>query len=151
MAVGLTVTLQAHGVPPFIALICSGPAWILWTYLTIPFSVMMTNLVYLCVDLFFRDVTHRNTFKVPAKGAVLFVCAPHSNQLIDPLIVMRTCPRPVGFLCAAKTMRKRIIGSMANALDTIPVERAQVVACTGTPPLLSILLLPLKTNELPHA
>ena len=77
------------------------------------------------VDLFFRDVTHRNTFKVPARTPVIFVCAPHSNQLIDPLIVMRTCPRPAGFLCAAKTLRKSIVGSIAKALDSIPVERPQ--------------------------
>ena len=94
LAVGLTVTLQAFGVPPFWALMCSGPVWLAWVYVTIPVSVMVCNLTYLAVDLFFRDVVSRNTFKVPSKAPVIFVCAPHSNQLIDPLIVMRTCPRP---------------------------------------------------------
>ena len=83
------------------------------------------------VDLFFRDVTHRNTFKVPTRQPVIFVCAPHSNQLIDPLIVMRTCPRPAGFLCAAKTLRQRLVGSIARALDSIPVERPQDLRRTG--------------------
>lgn len=125
VSVGLTISLQAYGVPAFLAILCAVPLWSLWVYISIPLSVMMTNLCYLCVDLFFRDVTSRNTFKVPKKGPVLFVCAPHSNQLLDPVVVMRTCPRQAGFLCAAKTMRKAIAGTIATALDSIPVERPQ--------------------------
>lgn len=132
VALGVTVTCQAYGVPPFVAILVSLPLYILWTYISIPASVMMTNVMFMCVDLFFRDVTSRNTYKVPAKAPVLFVCAPHSNQLLDPLVVMRTCPRHTGFLCAAKTMRKRIIGFIAKALDSIPVERAQDLKRKGT-------------------
>jgi len=125
VAVGLTISLQAVGVPPFVALLASLPLWAMWVYISIPLSVMVTNLMYLCVDLFFRDITSRNTFKVPTKAPVLFVCAPHSNQLLDPIVVMRTCPRRAGFLCAGKTMRKPVAGAIAKALDSIPVDRAQ--------------------------
>lgn len=131
VAVGLTISLQAVGVPPFIALLASLPLWATWVYISIPLSVMVTNLMYLCVDLFFRDITSRNTFKVPTKAPVLFVCAPHSNQLLDPIVVMRTCPRRAGFLCASKTMRMRVAGAIAKALDSIPVERAQDLKRTG--------------------
>ena len=42
-------------------------AW-LWT-----FSVL--------VDLFFREVHPRSGWKVPKEGPVIFVCAPHANQV----------------------------------------------------------------------
>lgn len=132
VSLGITITCQAYGMPPFYAVLVSLPLYLLWMYISIPASVMMTNVMLLCVDLFFRDVTSRNTFKVPSKSPVLFVCAPHGNQLIDPLVVMRTNPRQVGFLCAAKTMRKQVIGYIARALDSIPVERAQDLRRKGT-------------------
>ena len=33
------------------------------------------------VDLFFREVVPRGSWKVPKTGAVLFVAAPHANQV----------------------------------------------------------------------
>ena len=132
LALGLTVSLQAFGVPPFSALAMAAPVWLVWAMMSIPFSVFMTNVAFLCVDLFFRDVNARNTYKVPAKAPIIFVCAPHGNQLLDPIVVMRTCPRRAGFLCAAKTLRKRIIGHIGRALDTIPVERPQDLQRAGT-------------------
>ncbi|KAJ1628949.1 hypothetical protein T492DRAFT_874230 [Pavlovales sp. CCMP2436] len=86
VAVGITVTLQAYGAPPFVAVFISWPLYAMWVYISIPASVMVTNVMFMCVDLFFKDVTTRNTYKVPTKSPVLFVCAPHSNQLLDPLI-----------------------------------------------------------------
>ena len=41
LAVGLTVTVQAYGASPFFALMCSGPVWLAWMYITIPASVMV--------------------------------------------------------------------------------------------------------------
>jgi glycerol-3-phosphate O-acyltransferase/dihydroxyacetone phosphate acyltransferase len=131
LAFGLTVTIQGYGVPPFQTVLIVAPFWVWWLYMAIPSSVFMTNLGYLCVDLFFRDVAHRNTFKVPAKGPVIFVCAPHANQLLDPLVVMRTCPRRVAYLCATKTMQQRVAGFFARALDCIPVERPQDLKKAG--------------------
>lgn len=132
VALGITVTCQAYGAPPFVAILVSLPLYVLWTFISIPASVMVTNVMLMCVDLFFREVISRNTYKVPVKSPVLFVCAPHGNQLLDPLVVMRTCPRQTGFLCAAKTMRKSFIGYIARALDSIPVERAQDLKRAGT-------------------
>ena len=33
------------------------------------------------VDLFFREVHPRSSWKIPRKGPVIFVAAPHANQV----------------------------------------------------------------------
>jgi glycerol-3-phosphate O-acyltransferase/dihydroxyacetone phosphate acyltransferase len=33
------------------------------------------------VELFFREVHPRSSWKIPKEGPVLFVCAPHANQV----------------------------------------------------------------------
>lgn len=35
------------------------------------------------VELFFREVHPRSSWKVPKEGPVIFVCAPHANQVGD--------------------------------------------------------------------
>jgi 1-acyl-sn-glycerol-3-phosphate acyltransferase len=49
----------------------------------------MTNWVYdvflwtfaILVDLFFREVHPRGSWKIPRRGPVIFVAAPHANQV----------------------------------------------------------------------
>lgn len=49
----------------------------------------MTNWIYdvflwtfsVLVDLFFREVHPRGSWKVPRRGPVIFVAAPHANQV----------------------------------------------------------------------
>ena len=51
----------------------------------------MVNWVYdlvlwgftILVDLFFREVHPRGSWKVPRRGPVIFVAAPHANQVRD--------------------------------------------------------------------
>lgn len=51
--------------------------------------VPMINWVYdlmlwvmsIVVDLFFREVHPRGSWKIPRRGPVLFVAAPHANQV----------------------------------------------------------------------
>ena len=38
------------------------------------------------VDLFFREVHPRGSWKIPRKGPVLFVAAPHANQVFTGFI-----------------------------------------------------------------
>jgi glycerol-3-phosphate O-acyltransferase/dihydroxyacetone phosphate acyltransferase len=52
----------------------------------------------LVLNLFFRDIRVRGFHHVPEEGPVLFVVAPHANQFIDPLLLVMTCGRKVGFL-----------------------------------------------------
>jgi glycerol-3-phosphate O-acyltransferase/dihydroxyacetone phosphate acyltransferase len=54
--------------------------------------VPMVNWVYdmilwamsVLVDLFFREVHPRGSWKIPRKGPVIFVAAPHANQVSRP-------------------------------------------------------------------
>lgn len=56
----------------------------------------MVNWVYdlilwvmsVLVDLFFREVHPRGSWKVPRRGAVIFVAAPHANQVSTPHAVL---------------------------------------------------------------
>jgi len=106
------------------------------------------------VDIFFREIRSRGSYRIPRRGAVIFVAAPHANQVsdshrkeltdikfIDPLILMREARREAGrrisFLIAEKSMRRRFVGSVARAIsasttpfhtmlnDKVPVMRAQ--------------------------
>lgn len=58
--------------------------------------VPMVNGVYdlilwgmsVLVDLFFREVHPRGSWKVPRRGPVIFVAAPHANQVSKLLAVL---------------------------------------------------------------
>lgn len=54
----------------------------------------MTNWVYdvflwtfsILVDLFFREVHPRGSWKIPRRGPIIFVAAPHANQVCTSII-----------------------------------------------------------------
>ncbi|CAG8793252.1 37103_t:CDS:2, partial [Racocetra persica] len=69
--------------------------------------------------------------KIPEEGPLVFVAAPHANQFVDPLILVRNSNRPISFLIAEKSMKRKYIGSMARALHAIPVVRPQDLAKPG--------------------
>lgn len=85
----------------------------------------------LVVSLFFREIKQRGAHKIPKSGPVIFVAAPHANQFVDPLILLRECKRRIGFLCAAKTMDRKYVGKFAKAVNSIPVARAHDMAKRG--------------------
>ncbi|KAI5788871.1 hypothetical protein DFH27DRAFT_465521, partial [Peziza echinospora] len=80
------------------------------------------------VDLFFREVHPRGAFRIPRRGPVIFVAAPHANQFVDPLILMRTvrmeAHRRLCILVAEKSMRRRFIGWLSRSVGALPVARA---------------------------
>ncbi|OAK96226.1 hypothetical protein IQ06DRAFT_256912 [Phaeosphaeriaceae sp. SRC1lsM3a] len=80
------------------------------------------------VELFFREVHPRSSWKVPKEGPVIFVCAPHANQFVDPLMLMRVVKkesdRRIQFLIADKSMKRKFIGAMAGLTGVVPVGRA---------------------------
>ncbi|KAF8929071.1 hypothetical protein BGZ47_001287 [Haplosporangium gracile] len=84
------------------------------------------------LDIFFREIRPRGAHKIPQKGPVIFVAAPHANQFVDPLVLMRECGRRVSFLAAKKSMDRRWIGAMARSMNAIPVERPQDLAKAGS-------------------
>ncbi|KAF9323090.1 hypothetical protein BG006_001767 [Podila minutissima] len=83
------------------------------------------------LDIFFREIRPRGAHKIPQKGPVIFVAAPHANQFVDPLVLMRECGRRVSFLAAKKSMDRKWIGMMARSMNAIPVERPQDLAKAG--------------------
>ncbi|KIH92343.1 glycerol-3-phosphate O-acyltransferase [Sporothrix brasiliensis 5110] len=80
------------------------------------------------VDLFFREVHPRGSWKVPRQGPVLFVAAPHANQFVDALILQRTLrtesKRRVSLLVAQKSVHG-FIGWASRQVGSVPVGRAQ--------------------------
>ncbi|EIN07408.1 glycerol-3-phosphate O-acyltransferase [Punctularia strigosozonata HHB-11173 SS5] len=80
------------------------------------------------VNIFFREIRPRGAYNIPRIGPVIFVGAPHSNQFLDPLLLMlevhRETRRHVQFLIAAKSMQRRAIGFFAGLVSSIPVRRA---------------------------
>ena len=42
---------------------------------------LMLWLMSILIDLFFREVHPRGSWRVPRRGPVLFVAAPHANQV----------------------------------------------------------------------
>lgn len=80
------------------------------------------------VDLFFREIHPRSTWRIPRKGPIIFVAAPHANQFVDPLILMRVvrqdAKRRISFLVAAKSMKRAFVGFMAGLVGSVPVGRA---------------------------
>ncbi|EXJ82212.1 acetyltransferase [Capronia epimyces CBS 606.96] len=80
------------------------------------------------IDLFFREVHPRGAWKVPKKGPVILVAAPHANQFIDSLILMRILKteanRRISYLIAEKSTKRMFIGFMSAASGAISVGRA---------------------------
>ncbi|RCI06909.1 hypothetical protein CU098_012907 [Rhizopus stolonifer] len=88
-------------------------------------------LFNLMINIFFREVRPRGAHKIPKDGPVIFVVAPHANQFVDPIVLMRECGRRVSFLIAEISMHQRGIGFFARLLSAIPVIRPQDLAKAG--------------------
>lgn len=80
------------------------------------------------VDIFFREIHPRSSWRIPRQGPIIFVAAPHANQFVDPLILMRVvrndAHRRISFLIAASSMRRAAVGFLARLVGSVPVGRA---------------------------
>ncbi|KAI8303440.1 putative acyltransferase [Colletotrichum sp. SAR11_59] len=98
------------------------------------------------VDLFFREVHPRGSWKVPKTGPILFVAAPHANQFVDALILQRTlrheAGRRVSLLIAQKSVHG-FIGWGSRQVGSVPVGRAQDAA----KPASGVIYLPDPIND----
>ena len=56
----------------------------------------------------------------------------HANQFMDAVMVVCTCRRPVSYLMAEASWKRRVVGDIAWALGVVPVKRAQDDAKGGT-------------------
>lgn len=99
------------------------------------------------IDTFFREVFPRGAWRVPKHGPVIIVAAPHANQFVDPLILMKVLrsdsKRRCSFLIAAKSMKEPYIGKMAAAMGALPVARAM----DGVKPAKGKIFLPDQDND----
>ena len=46
-------------------------------------------MLSILTDTFFREVFPRGAWRVPRRGPVILVAAPHANQFVDPILLMR--------------------------------------------------------------
>jgi glycerol-3-phosphate O-acyltransferase / dihydroxyacetone phosphate acyltransferase len=56
----------------------------------------------------------------------------HANQFMDAVMVVCSCRRPVSYLMAEASWKRRIVGDIAWAMGVVPVKRAQDDAVVGT-------------------
>jgi glycerol-3-phosphate O-acyltransferase/dihydroxyacetone phosphate acyltransferase len=56
-------------------------------------------IIKLIVSVWFREVVTIGQEKIPRRGAVI-LCGNHSNQFIDPMMIITRTPRHVAFLMA---------------------------------------------------
>jgi len=82
-------------------------------------------------NLFFKDVNIIGLDNIPTDGPVI-ICANHANQFLDAVLMISSFPRKLGFIVAAKSYRRNVIGHLSKAIHAIPVERPQDIAKTGT-------------------
>ena len=54
---------------------------ILWTLSRICLLKSVSNNLLVMVDIFFREIRSRGSYRIPRRGAVIFVAAPHANQV----------------------------------------------------------------------
>eukprot|EP00002_Diphylleia_rotans_P025663 TRINITY_DN5080_c0_g1_i5.p1 TRINITY_DN5080_c0_g1~~TRINITY_DN5080_c0_g1_i5.p1 ORF type:complete len:536 (+),score=79.73 TRINITY_DN5080_c0_g1_i5:100-1707(+) len=82
------------------------------------------------LHIFFRDITVVGLENIPMDGNVI-LSGNHFNQFVDALLLVVVCPRPISFVAAEKTMRRKFLGWLSRKLRAIPVIRPQDRAKRG--------------------
>eukprot|EP00960_Hanusia_phi_P038590 753500-Hanusia_phi.AAC.3 len=128
-AVGLDLVISVLGYP-IIGQTVS--ALFVLVYLADHISVRraLCSFWFAVIDVFFREISVGGDSKLHHLRdgrAVIFVCAPHVNQFIDPIVVMKTVAettgRHVSWMVADISYKRKIIGFFAKVLRGIPVAR----------------------------
>mmetsp|Transcript_9662 Transcript_9662/g.18908 ORF Transcript_9662/g.18908 Transcript_9662/m.18908 type:complete len:566 (-) Transcript_9662:878-2575(-) len=87
-------------------------------------------LCKLAVGIFFQDVETVGQHNIPASGPVI-IAGNHSNQFVDPMLIVTNCVRHVCFLMASSSLKKRVVGFMGRMAKVIPVKRPQDYTVAG--------------------
>lgn len=82
------------------------------------------------MQIFFKETAVIGMENIPEEGAVIF-CGNHSNQLVDPCMILGYVKREISFLIAMKSWRLPVVGHLSRAMKSIPLERPQDVAFKG--------------------
>jgi glycerol-3-phosphate O-acyltransferase/dihydroxyacetone phosphate acyltransferase len=80
---------------------------------------------------YFRNIYVIGQENIPTDGP-LIICGNHSNQFIDPMMIMNYCEREINFTMAASSFNKKIVGSVAKLLNVIPVNRPEDYKIKGS-------------------
>jgi glycerol-3-phosphate O-acyltransferase/dihydroxyacetone phosphate acyltransferase len=74
--------------------------------------------------IYFKTIYVIGQENIPKEGP-LIICGNHSNQFIDPMMIMNYCEREISFTMAATSFNKKVIGKIAKLLNVIPVYRPE--------------------------
>jgi len=128
-AVGIDLLVSKAGYPVLgqaISMICVS----LYLAEYVSLRKAMCSFWFTMMDVFFREISVGGAHKVTCLDdgrAVIFACAPHVNQFLDPIVVMKVVAqvtgRHVSWMTAAKSFNRAFIGVIARALKGIPVVR----------------------------
>ena len=105
-----------------------------WCFWNVNAKWVARGILFTAAEIFFKDFDVAGLSYVPAEGPVIFACAPHANQFVDGVVVQKALSqvrKDMGFLTAAKTMRRKYVGALARLFRAIPVERPQDIAIDG--------------------
>jgi len=83
---------------------------------------LLARLLRFVVGVFFRRVEVAGGENIPDDGAVIFV-GNHPNSLLDPVLIIATCRRPVHFAAKDVLFRGRVMRAILGALGAVPVAR----------------------------
>jgi len=79
-------------------------------------------LIRLLLWLFYRRIEVVGGERVPAMGPVILV-ANHHNALVDPMLLVALCPRPIVALAKAPLFRHPLIAPFLYLAGAVPVSR----------------------------
>ncbi len=85
---------------------------------------IVQNLAKSAVGIYFRKLYVIGEDNIPLEGPVI-LCGNHSNQFIDPMMILKFSKRKVNFTMAASSFNKRTIGTCAKLINVIPVNRPE--------------------------
>jgi 1-acyl-sn-glycerol-3-phosphate acyltransferase len=130
-AVGLDLIISKLGYPlvgQCVSIVCV----LLYLFENISLRKAMCSFWFGMMDLYFREISIGGQHKIlPINDgrAVIFACAPHVNQFVDPIVVMKVVAektrRHVSWMTAAKSFHRKDIGGIARAIKAIPVVRPE--------------------------
>ena len=124
-AAGAGATLQAAGAPPLAAVGVAAALVALYIGSAMTPNEVVRALMRTAVSLYFRECACLGQENVPRDGPLVVIGAPHGNQFLDPMVLSQNMGREVSFLTAAKTLRRKDVGKLFAATNTIAVERPQ--------------------------
>merc|ERR1712091_584672 len=83
-------TMNAYRSPPLLSTAVGSFVCLIWILYNVSTRMLICNFLSGCVDIFFRQVAVAGAHKLHASDCPLLVAiAPHSNQFIDPMIVLK--------------------------------------------------------------